>query len=221
MSFFISKNLLKYMAFCGIIRFNVILIRQYRYLEELRMLRIFKKEEVMTTPNLLTVFRILLLPLIVWLYIFKENYTAAILILLISGLTDIVDGFVARKFNMVSDLGKILDPFADKLTQWTLFICLAMRYKVIIFIVCLFFVKEMILAFMGYIIIKRKDRVNSAKWYGKLNTVIIYTTIVILIIFPDIPMLVVTIMSIICIATIIGSMLMYVSFYLKQLRPKK
>ena len=185
------------------------------------MLRIFKKEEVMTIPNLLTVFRILLLPLIVWLYVFKADYNSAILVLLVSGLTDIVDGFVARKFNMVSDLGKILDPFADKLTQWTLFICLAMRYKIILFIVCLFFLKEITLAFMGYIVIKRKDRVNSAKWYGKLNTVIIYATIVILIIFPDIPTVAVTVMSIICLITIIASMLMYASFYLKQIIPKK
>ncbi len=185
------------------------------------MLRIFKKEEIMTIPNLLTVFRILLLPLIVWLYNFKENYTAAILILLVSGLTDIVDGFVARKFNMVSDLGKILDPFADKLTQWTLFICLAMRYKIIMFIVCLFFLKEITLAFMGYIVIKRKDLVNSAKWYGKLNTVIIYATIVILIVVPDIPAVAVNVMSVICLTTIIASMFMYARFYLKQIRPKK
>ncbi len=185
------------------------------------MLRIFKKEEVMTIPNLLTMLRILLLPLIVWLYIFKENYTAAILILLISGLTDIVDGFVARKFDMVSDLGKILDPFADKLTQWTLLICLAMRYKVIFFLVGLFLLKELILAFMGYILIKRKDLVNSAKWYGKLNTVIIYTTIVILIIIPEVSHTVVTVMSVICLATMIASMLMYASLYLKQIRVKK
>ena len=184
------------------------------------MLRIFKKEEVMTIPNLLTMFRILLLPIIVWLYIFKENYNAAILVLIISGLTDIVDGFVARKFNMVSDLGKILDPFADKLTQWTLFICLAMRYKIILLIVCLFFLKEITLAFMGYIVIKRKDLVNSAKWYGKLNTVIIYTTIVILIIFPDMPIAAVTVMSAICLTTMIASMIMYASFYLKQLKNK-
>ena len=149
------------------------------------MLRIFKKEEVMTIPNLLTVFRILLLPLIVWLYVFKADYNAAILVLLVSGLTDIVDGFVARKFNMVSDLGKILDPFADKLTQWTLFICLAMRYKIILFIVCLFFLKEITLAFMGYIVIKRKDRVNSAKWYGKLSTFVLYASMFLLIVLPE------------------------------------
>ena len=185
------------------------------------MHRIFKREEVMTIPNLLSLFRILFLPLIVWLYVFKENYYAAIFVLLISGLTDIVDGFIARKFNMVSDLGKILDPFADKLTQWTLLICLAMRYRVIMFLVCLFLVKELVLAFMGYIVIKRKDSVNSARWYGKINTVIIYSTIVILILIPDIPQVVVNVMAIICLITMIASMLMYARFYAKQLRQKK
>lgn len=185
------------------------------------MHRIFKREEVMTIPNLLSLFRILLLPIIVWLYVFKENYYAAIIVLFVSGLTDIVDGFIARKFNMVSDLGKILDPFADKLTQWTLLICLAMRYKVILFLVCLFLLKELILAVMGYIVIKRKDSVNSAKWYGKLNTVIIYSTIVILILVPDIPVVAVTVMAIVCLTTMIASMLMYASFYIKQLKTKK
>lgn len=185
------------------------------------MHRIFKKDQVMTIPNLLSLFRILLLPLIVWLYVFKENYYAAILVLLVSGLTDIVDGFVARRFNMVSDLGKIIDPFADKLTQWTLLICLAVRYKVIMFIVVLFLLKELILASMGYIVIKKKDSVNSAKWYGKLNTVIIYSTIVILILVPDIPQAAVTVMAVVCLITMIASMLMYASFYAKLLRTKK
>ena len=177
------------------------------------MHRLFKKTEVLTVPNLMSLFRLLLLPLIVWLYLGRNTHGAAIGVLILSGITDISDGFVARKFNMVSDLGKILDPIADKLTQGVLLICLASEHKVIIPLVVIFAVKEYVMITLGYIIMKRKDSVNSAKWYGKLNTVIIYSTIVILIMFPQIPAIAVNIMSAICMAVIIGSFLMYARFY--------
>lgn len=91
------------------------------------MHRIFRKDQVLTIPNLLSVIRLALIPLIVWLYIGKQEYSAAVAVILISGATDIIDGFIARKFNMVSDLGKILDPVADKLTQATVILCLTVK----------------------------------------------------------------------------------------------
>ena len=77
---------------------------------------LFKKENVLTIPNLLSLFRLLLIPVIVWLYCVRQDYRWTIVALAVSGLSDILDGIIARKFNMVSDLGKILDPCADKLT---------------------------------------------------------------------------------------------------------
>lgn len=177
------------------------------------MRRLFKKSEVLTVPNLLSLFRLLLLPVIVWLYCVKKDYTAAIAMLIVSGATDIVDGFIARRFNMVSDLGKILDPIADKLTQGVLLICLAVKYKIIILLVVVFALKEYIMITLGYMAMKRKDSVNSAKWYGKLNTVIIYSTIVLLIMFPGTPVSLVNTMAIICMAVIVGSFVMYARFY--------
>ena len=97
--------------------------------EILHMHRIFRKDQVLTIPNLLSVIRLALIPLIVWLYIGKQEYSAAVAVILISGATDIIDGFIARKFNMVSDLGKILDPVADKLTQATVILCLTVKYR--------------------------------------------------------------------------------------------
>ena len=180
-----------------------------------------KLNEIFTIPNILSMFRIVLLPLIVWFFVCKEDHIMAIIILLVSGMSDILDGFIARKFNMISDFGKIIDPVADKLTQGVLLICLIFKHIQVLWIFGAFVLKEFIMIMMGYMIIKRKNLVNSAKWYGKLNTVIIYITIVILIIFPDIPTVAVTVMSIICLITIIASMLMYASFYLKQIIPKK
>lgn len=184
------------------------------------MKRLFNKKEFFTIPNMLSIFRILLLPLIVWLYCAEKNYKTAILVLFISGITDVTDGFIARKFNMVSDFGKILDPIADKLTQGVLLICLALKYKIIHALVGLFVLKEILMSVIGYLLIKRKDSVNSAKWYGKLNTVIIYSVIVLLIMFPNIPAFAVNGMIFACGISIVASFVSYALFYNKIFRNK-
>ena len=76
----------------------------------------------------LSVVRLLLIPVIVWLYCGKQEYTAAVVVILLSGITDIADGIIARKYHMVSDFGKILDPIADKLTQAAIILCLTYNY---------------------------------------------------------------------------------------------
>ena len=81
------------------------------------MHKMFEKKNLVTIPNMLSVLRMCMIGAIVWLYCFEQNYYAAISVLLLSGATDIADGFIARKFGMVSDFGKALDPLADKLTQ--------------------------------------------------------------------------------------------------------
>lgn len=75
------------------------------------------REEAFSIPNLLSYFRLLLIPVFIVLYV-HEEFTAALITLAVSGLSDILDGRIARKYNMVTDLGKVLDPVADKLTQW-------------------------------------------------------------------------------------------------------
>lgn len=184
------------------------------------MKRLFCKKEFLTVPNLLSIFRILLLPVIVWLYCIKKDCITAILILLLSGITDVVDGYIARKFNMVSDFGKILDPVADKLTQGVLLICLGLKYTVIYVLVGLFALKEILMSIIGYLIIKRKDSVNSARWYGKLNTVIIYSVIFLLILFPNMPVNVVNFMIVACGISIVASFFSYALFYNKIFKNK-
>ena len=87
-----------------------------------------RTNRILTIPNLLSAFRILLVPVIVWLYCWKADYPLAAWTLTLSGLTDIVDGFIARRFHMVSNLGKALDPIADKLTQTAALGCLLTRF---------------------------------------------------------------------------------------------
>jgi len=176
-----------------------------------------KMNEIFTIPNLLSMFRILLLPVIVWFYNYKHEYIAAIIVLLISGLSDILDGIIARKFNMISDFGKVLDPIADKMTQGVLLICLIFKHAQVLILLGIFIVKEMLMMLLGYITIRKKNIVNGAKWYGKLNTVVIYSVIFLLIILPGIDKDIVNIMILVSSVFIISSFVMYARDYKKIL----
>ena len=109
----------------------------------------FSAKNILTIPNLISLFRILLIPLIIWLYCGKKQYTATIAVIVISGASDIIDGKIARKFHMVSDVGKVLDPIADKLTQATLVICLTARYPWMWALLAIFAVKERLMLLWG------------------------------------------------------------------------
>ncbi len=181
------------------------------------MHRVLKKEQILTIPNLLSIIRLLLIPLIVYLYCVLENRNAAVIVILISGLTDIIDGFIARHFNMVSDFGKILDPIADKLTQAAVMFCLISRYKHMTALIIILVIKELVLAVFGYLAIKKKDSVNSAKWYGKVNTVILYIVMMVLILMPDLPYYIANLLIFICGAAMLLSLILYTRFYINLL----
>lgn len=130
--------------------------------------------KVITIPNILSFFRICLIPLIVWLYIGANRYHLAGYVLLLSGLTDIVDGFIARRFHMTSNLGKVLDPIADKLTQAVTLICLLIRFPLMICPFILMVIKEFFMAVSGLLVIKRTGVVLGANWHGKVATCLLY-----------------------------------------------
>ena len=185
------------------------------------MRNFFRKNQILTIPNLLSVFRIALIPIIVWLYKYESNYSAAISVILLSGATDIVDGWLARSFNMVSDFGKALDPLADKLTQAALLLCLLCRYKSLLVLTAIFGVFEISKFICGFIVAKRCDQVNSAKWYGKLNTVVIYITMILLILFPNISKVLAGVLMLACGSVMIVSGVLYIRFYGKLLNKYK
>lgn len=182
------------------------------------MHKVFKKEQVLTIPNLLSLIRLALIPVIVWLYCHVQKYYAAIAVIILSGVTDIADGIIARKFNMVSDFGKILDPIADKMTQVTLITCLTFKYEWMWVLVVLFVVKELLMGSLGYLSIKSTDTVNSAKWHGKMNTVVLYTVMVVLIMFPEIPDIAANIMIGVCSITMCFSLVLYSKYYIGLIR---
>ena len=185
------------------------------------MKKLFTKKQILTIPNLLSLFRILLIPLILWLYIGLNEYYWTIVVIAISGLSDMVDGFIARKFNQVSDFGKALDPIADKLTQGSLILCLTTRYPWMIALIIIFILKEVVMSIMGLIIFKKDNSMNSAKWHGKVATAFLYISLCVLILFPKIPLTVVNIIIIVAIALIINSLVLYLIFYIKILLKRK
>ena len=140
----------------------------------------------MTIPNLLSLLRLLLIPVIIWLYLGRGSHLAAAAIIGISGLTDVADGYIARKYNQVSDLGKLLDPLADKLTQMAMLLCLVSRYPALWGLITLFAVKELSCWILGALVICKEHGINSARWFGKVNTVVLYTVLIVLFLFPGI-----------------------------------
>lgn len=177
------------------------------------MKKILNKKDVLTIPNLLSLVRFLLIPLIIWLYIGEDNNYAALGVIIVSALTDVVDGFVARRFNMVSNLGKIIDPFADKLTLGTIIICLVSKYSLMLALVVLFAIKEVLMGVMGLIVLKKKESINSARWFGKVNTATLYIVTSLLILIPKMPLTVANVLIIFCGIITVFALIFYARFY--------
>ena len=185
------------------------------------MNRIFNKKDILTIPNLLSLVRLLMLPVIVWLYVKEKNYYAATAMVFASGITDIADGIIARKFQLVSDLGKILDPVADKLTQAALIICLIEKFEWMLWLFVLFAIKEIVMGISGMVVIKKKDVVNSSQWFGKLATVVLYAVMFTLFLFPNASVEMANAMILICAAVLLLAFIKYLRFHISLLRSKE
>ncbi len=166
---------------------------------------ITKKSDLWTIPNLMGYFRILLIPVFVFFYLrsdtVRDSYIAAAIIGL-SGFTDLFDGMIARRFNMVTELGKLLDPVADKATFGAMLIklldpvadkatfgamliCLTIRHHWMAAILILFALKEGFMGIMGLIMLKRNGRkLDGAMWYGKVCTASLYIIIFVIMLLP-------------------------------------
>ncbi len=127
-------------------------------------------------PNILTIFRFILIPFIV-INLVYDSYIAAFIIFTISGLTDILDGFIARKFNFITNFGKLIDPLADKCTQIITLGTLAIKDIIPMWIIIIVVLKEFIMV-AGASFLYGKELVVSSRWYGKLATVLFYIAIV-------------------------------------------
>lgn len=136
----------------------------------------------MNLPNLLTIVRFILVPFMTY-FLIQENFMVAILLYVIASITDVVDGFVARKFNLVTKLGKFLDPLADKLLQFSALVGLWIVKLIPLWIVIIFFLKEIFMG-LGAIKLLQKNIVVQSKWFGKLSTVFFFLAIIASMISP-------------------------------------
>lgn len=167
-------------------------------------------KNIFTIPNIISFFRILLIPLFVVAYFAGNSdpkyVQLAILIVVISGISDIVDGFIARHFKMVSDFGKVLDPIADKLTQASVVLCLSIMHPLALFpMFSVLFFKELLTLIVAIHLLSKGTKPISSKWFGKLSTVVIFATMVYTLLIdlfphyiPELPLYLFSLASIVC-----------------------
>lgn len=174
------------------------------------------KKEIFTIPNLLSLFRLVLIPFYVVIYLNAEDawqYYAAGSILAVSCLTDAVDGKIARRYNMISTVGKILDPLADKVTQFTLTLCLSLKYPVLRPVLILFVVKELFQLIAGVVNLRKGKMLPGALMAGKICTTVLFVSLIALVLFPTMPDAAVNSISLIDMVFLIISFISYILAY--------
>ncbi len=175
------------------------------------------RKDILTIPNLLSLLRLMMIPLFVRLYMNgHDGWTAAVLML--SGATDVVDGYIARHFDQVSDFGKAFDPVADKLTQAAMLLCLMSRYPAMLAPLILLVVKETFAAVSGIIVIRRTGEVKSAEWHGKAATMLLYGMMILHVVWQDIPVWMSNTLNIGCVAMMLVSLVLYARRNLQAIR---
>ncbi len=135
-------------------------------------------------PNTLSLLRLALVPVFTVLYLTHHDMLA-FAVLMLSGVSDALDGFIARRFNQITDCGKLLDPIADKLTQVMVVICLTTRYTEIWPLAALCLGKEVAQTIGGIILLRGKCEVKGSKWFGKLSTVLFYASMLVIVLWHD------------------------------------
>lgn len=180
----------------------------------------FPKKDFFTIPNILTYIRILLVPVFVIVYLNARTLSGhiwSVAIIAAAALTDIADGIIARKCNLVTDLGKIIDPIADKAMQFAMILCVTIRYPLVWVLFVVYAIKELVsLGFSGYLF-KHGKHIAGANWAGKLCTVVLYLVMLALIVVPSIQKNTVRILILVAAVFMILAFVVYMSAYIKLL----
>ena len=177
------------------------------------------KKDILTVPNVLSLFRLVLIPVYVTIYLGATelvHYYIAAGILAVSCLTDMIDGQIARRFNMISTVGKVLDPLADKLTQFTLIICFAIKYPFLWFVVGLFFVKESFQLLAGYLAYRKGKMLKGALVSGKICTTVLFISLIVMVLLPGLDVLVIKIIAAVDVVFLLIAFADYARTYYKR-----
>ena len=143
----------------------------------------------MTVPNILSIFRLVLVPVfaVVFFQPDSDAHRWAALVYLVAFLTDIADGWIARHFNQITRLGRILDPLADKLMTFTVIVCLTVDEVIPVWMVVVFFCKELTMTIGGTVMYRKIHDMIPSNWLGKLSTGVFFLVCVALVLFDDMP----------------------------------
>lgn len=174
------------------------------------------KKEILSIPNLLSLFRLALIPVYMVIYFNASepsHYYVSAAILAVSCLTDLIDGKIARHFNMITTLGILLDPVADKATQFTLILCLAMRYPILWYLVALFVVKEGFQLIAGSMILRKGKMLDGALITGKICTTVLFVSLILMVMIPTMSEKQVSIIALIDACFMIISFIGYILIY--------
>ena len=165
--------------------------------------------KILTVPNLLSFLRLCMVPLFLWIYLGLDEPLWAAGLLVLSGITDTVDGWIARKFYQVSNLGKALDPFADKVTQIAVVTCLSIRFPRLWIVSGVLLAKESFALITSLMAIHSSGEIQGADWHGKVTTTLMYITMIAHLVFPEIPDIVSITLTILCTGMILLSGVLY------------
>ena len=171
---------------------------------------------IFTVPNALSLLRLLLIPVFIHCFFAHPHTYIPLLVLSLSALSDVLDGAIARRFQMISDFGKFLDPLADKLTQGALLLCLSLRYKEVGFLLGLLIIKELAMLSFAWLTLQRTDAVHSARWHGKLNSSVLELSLA-LMLLPRFPLALLPALLSLCTASMFFSLLLYTVFFSRLL----
>lgn len=174
------------------------------------------KKELLSIPNLMGYFRLIMIPVFVYLYLGASSdtdYYRAALVMGLSSITDMFDGMIARKFNMITEFGKFLDPLADKLTHGAILLCLLSRYPLILLLLVLFVLKEGFMLVMGAVKLRQGKKLDGAMWFGKCCTALLFVVLFILLLFPHLSLIVVNGLILLCAVVMAITLLMYIPVF--------
>lgn len=178
------------------------------------------KKEILTIPNLLSLFRLILIPVYITIYLNARDsadYYLAAAILAVSCLTDLIDGKIARRFNMITNVGKLLDPLADKLTQFALILCLTMRYPILWYVMVLFFCKELLQLIACAISLRQGKTMTGSLLPGKLCTTVLFISLIVMVMMPSLKEPIVTVIAFIDAVFLVFAFTSYfVAFFSKK-----
>ncbi|HOC06438.1 MAG: CDP-alcohol phosphatidyltransferase family protein [Bacillota bacterium] len=179
--------------------------------------------EYFSLPNLISFLRLCLVP--VYLYLFlradsDSDYYVAAAVVLASFFSDFIDGFIARRYNMITDFGKVLDPVADKLTQAALALSITFRYSKVKILLIALIIKELLLGLAGLYMLRRGLKMDGAHMHGKISTVILYATLFVLLVIP-VPAPVINILIAVCIVAMATSLILYLKLYYDMLNENR